>query len=196
VLSVEALDDAARRHGALTLVDATQAAGWLPLDGDRADYVVAGGYKWLLGPRGTAFLAGRESALSRLTPVLAGWYAADDPWASIYGLPMRLAPDARRFDQSPAWASWAGQAPALELLLAVGVDVIWRHDLELANRFRSGLGMAAGNSAIVSVEVPDGTAERLADSGVVAAVRAGRLRCSFHLYNTVDDVDRALAVLG
>ena len=33
----------------------------------------------------------------------AGWYAGQHPWESIYGTPLRLAEDARRFDVSPAW---------------------------------------------------------------------------------------------
>lgn len=32
VADVEAIADAARQHGVLTAVDATQACGWLPLD--------------------------------------------------------------------------------------------------------------------------------------------------------------------
>lgn len=196
VTPLDELDRVAGEHGALTLVDATQAAGWLPLDASRADYLVAAGYKWLLGPRGTCFFTGRDGALARLQPAAAGWYAGDDPWTSIYGLPLRLATDARRFDLSPAWASWAGQAPAIELLAAVGIDAIRRHNVALANRFRSALGGTPGDSAIVSVEVPDGIAARLADAGVVAAERAGGLRFAFHLYNTDADVDRALDVLN
>ena len=117
-------------------------------------------------------------------------------WDSIYGLPLRLAADARRLDLSPSWASWVGQAPALELLVEIGVPAIHAHDLAMANRFRVGLGLPAGDSAIVSVEVPDGTAERFAKQGVAAAIRAGRLRCAFHLYTTEEDVDRALSLLS
>ena len=43
----------------------------------------------------------------RLTPHAAGWYAGEDIWGSIYGLPLRLASTARRFDASPAWMNWA-----------------------------------------------------------------------------------------
>jgi len=32
--------------------------------------------------------------------------AGDDPWSSIYGGPLRLASDARRFDVSPAGHAW------------------------------------------------------------------------------------------
>lgn len=188
---------AAHAHGARVLLDATQAAGWLPLApvGRDVDYLVCGGYKWLLAPRGTAFLAGTEEALDRLQPAAAGWYAGDDPWDSCYGGPLRLAPDARRFDISPAWASWLGQRPALELLLDVGIDRIHRHDVALANRLRTGLGLPPGRSAIVSVDAPPGTSERLADAGIVTSVRAGRVRFSCHLHNDEHDVDRALEIL-
>src|SRR3954451_7265068 len=51
-----ALDDvaaAARHHGALTVIDATHAIGWLPLDATRFDAVACAAYKWLMSPRGT-----------------------------------------------------------------------------------------------------------------------------------------------
>ncbi|CAN5514895.1 aminotransferase class V-fold PLP-dependent enzyme [soil metagenome] len=192
----DALVEACAAAGARLVIDATQAVGWLPVLAGKFDLLVCGGYKWLLGPRGTCFLAGRDDALAELCPQAAGWFAGDDPWTSIYGLPLRLAEDAQRFDVSPAWGCWVGQAPALELLEAVGIEQVQTHDVALANRFRSGLGLAPGDSAIVSSEVPAGTEERLAAAGVVTSVRAGRLRCSFHLYNTDADVDAALAAIG
>jgi len=195
VTDVDAVLDAAAACGARVLVDATQAAGWLPLPAQRIDLLVAAGYKWLLGPRGTCFLTGSEEALAQLQPLAAGWYAADSPWEDLYGPPLRLAADARRFDISPAWASWVGQAPALELLADVGVSAVHAHDVALANRFRRGLGQPPGDSAIVSVVVEDTVAPRLLRAGVVAATRAGRLRCSFHLHNDEADVDRILEVL-
>ena len=65
---LDAIAAAAAHHGARTLVDATQACGWLPLDATRFDHVVAAGYKWMLGPRGTAFLHTRPEARERLAP--------------------------------------------------------------------------------------------------------------------------------
>jgi selenocysteine lyase/cysteine desulfurase len=88
-----------------------------------------------------------------------------------------------------------GTAPALELLADVGVAAVGGHDLMLADRFRAGLGLPSGDSAIVSVDVP-GAEQRLAAAGIRAAVRGGRLRASFHLYTTEADVDRALEALA
>ena len=194
LVDLTALADAAARAGAPTLVDVTQAAGWLPLSGLEADYVVGSGYKWLLGPRGTCFFAVAPTAPA-LPELAAGWYAGESRWDSIYGPPLRLATDARRYDVSHAWGCWVGHAPALELLLEIGVERIHAHDLALANALRDGLGLPPGHSAIVSVETPDDIATRLSAAGIAAAVRAGRLRLSFHLYNTVDDVEAALRAL-
>lgn len=195
--AVAALADitaAARDHGALTVVDATQACGWLPLAAAAFDALVCGAYKWLMSPRGTAFMVVREALAKRLVPFQAGWYAGADVHDAYYGAPLRLAPDARRFDTSPAWFSWVGTAPALEVVNRVGVEAIHAHDVGLANRFRAGLGLPPGDSAIVSADVP-GAAERLARAGIQAAARAGRLRASFHVYNTEADVDAALGYL-
>ena len=195
VADLEAVVAAAEHHGALTLLDATQACGWLPLAGSRFDAVVCAGYKWLVSPRGVAFMSVRPELLERLTPHAAGWYAGADPHESYYGPPLRLAADARRLDSSPAWFSWVGAAPALELLLDIGVESIQAHDVHLANLLRAGLGLPPGDSAIVSAEIP-GAEERLRELPVMAAVRAGRLRTSWHLYNTEDEVELLLGRLA
>jgi selenocysteine lyase/cysteine desulfurase len=136
-----------------------------------------------------------EALAERLVPYQAGWFAGEDVYTAYYGGPLRLATDARRFDTSPAWFSWVGTAPALRVVNELGVDTIHAHDVRLANRFRVGLGLPEGDSAIVSADVT-GAAERLAGAGIQAAARAGRLRASFHVYNTDADVDAALDALS
>ncbi len=192
------LDDiaaAARHHGALTVIDATHACGWLPVDASRFDAVACASYKWLMCPRGTAFLTLSDRLAETMTPHQAGWFAARDPLTDQFGGPLRLADSARRFDTSPAWFSWVGTEPALALLNEIGVETIHAHDLRLANRFRAGLGLPPGDSAIVTTDRENAT-ERLRDAGIMAAARAGRLRASFHLYNTDADVDAALDALA
>ena len=197
VADLDAIAAAAAHHGALTCVDATQASGWLPLDAGRFDFLIASAYKWLLSPRGTAFMAVRSAAAERLRPHLAGWYAGDDPFDTNYDVPLRLASDASRFDLSPAWLTWVGAAPAIELLGEVGIEAIHVHDVGLANRFRAGLGMEPGDSAIVALVDDEELVARLRAADVSVTVREGFVRLSFHVFNTEVDVDRALeAVAG
>ncbi len=195
VADLDAIAGAARDHGALVAVDATQACGWLPLAAASIDFFACAAYKWLMSPRGTAFMAVRPDHLDSIRPLGAGWFAGDDVHQSYYGPPLRLAHDARRLDTSPAWFSWVGTQPALELIEHIGVEAIHNHDVALANRFRDGLGLGPGNSAIVAADVP-GAEAHLERAGIRAAVRAGKLRASFHLYNTERDVEAALAALA
>ncbi|MEM1263049.1 MAG: aminotransferase class V-fold PLP-dependent enzyme [Pseudomonadota bacterium] len=186
---------AADRFGVKTLVDTTQAAGWLPFDASDFDVTVTGAYKWLASPRGTAFMTVRKASMDLPAPVHAGWYAGESPWDSIYGPPLRLAGNARRFDLSPAWLAWVGTAAALRFVRDLGIATIHRHNVALANELRSQLGLAASDSAIVSLPLPATTNhDRLGK--LSTAERAGRLRVAFHFYNDRHDVDLLAAALG
>ncbi|WP_369214122.1 aminotransferase class V-fold PLP-dependent enzyme [Streptomyces flavofungini] len=196
-----AIRAAATAQGARTLADATQSVGWLPFDAGAYDYTVTGAFKWLLCPRGTSFLTVTEAAQESLTPLHGGWLASADLWRSTYGPLAEVAPDARRFDEPPAFLAHHGAAAALSLVEEIGVAAIHRHDLALAARYRAGLAALGhtpvpGASPIVSVP---GLADRepsLNRAGVVTSARAGHLRATFHLYNTESDVDRLLDVLA
>jgi selenocysteine lyase/cysteine desulfurase len=189
--------DALRATGARLFVDATQAAGAFPLDVSGIDYLGAAAYKWLLCPRGLAFLYVRPERLSEVEPWLAGWKSTPDAYNRYFGPPRDLTDDARRLDVSLAWFSAAGGRTSLELLSELGVDRIAAHDLALASRFCAGHGLAEPASPIVRLAVPDAehTLARLEAAGIRAAGRAGAVRLSFHLYNTEADVDRALEAL-
>jgi selenocysteine lyase/cysteine desulfurase len=194
VFDADGIEQACRQFGTQSLIDATQAVGWLPFDAKRFDYVVAGGYKWLLGPRGTAFLAIRPERIESLTPRDAGWYAGEDVWQSIYGAPLRLASSARRFDVSPAWFSWLGCARALSFVERVGIEAIHAHDARLSSLFLERLDRAPTGSAIVSVPGTDALGA-LGARGVAVGQRRGATRLSFHLYNTEADVLAAADVV-
>jgi selenocysteine lyase/cysteine desulfurase len=128
-----------------------------------------------------------------LKPLAAGWFSAAP--GAYYGMPLRLADGARSFDISPAWHSWVGTAPALEVLLRVGVPAIQRHNLALANAFRACVVVQRCFSAIVSVALPAEAANRMWAAGIRFTVMDGRVRVAFHLYTTEADVDSALAAI-
>lgn len=192
IASVDDVVAAARAAGTLVVADATQAVGWLPVDATRFDVLACAAYKWLMAPRGAAFCYVAPGVRDGIPPSAAGWYAGEEH--AYYGPPLRLASSARRFDISPAWFSYVGAVPSLDLLNEIGIARIRAHDVALADRFLAGLGRPPGGSAIVSVDLPDAE-ERLAKAGIRAAVRDGRLRASFHLYTTDADVDAALNAL-
>lgn len=198
VLDAEALRANVAGTGTLTIVDVTQAAGWKLLNLDWADVTVASVYKWLLAPRGTAFLSVSERTADLMTPHAANWYAGDQPWESIYGLPLRLASDARRFDVSPAWFSALGAGLTLPWLAGLDRAAVEAHTVGLADTLRAELDLPPHPSAIVTLpsDRHDDAAERLQRAGVHASVRAGAVRVGFHLYNTADDLNGLLDALA
>jgi selenocysteine lyase/cysteine desulfurase len=201
IADLPALREAAREHGARTYVDFSQAAGWMPMEADAYDYTAAVSFKWLLGPHGAAFLVVPED-FGELTPILAGWVAAETPWDSCYGPVTELAHSARRFDLSHALFTYAALRHSLALIEELGVDAVCAHDLALADRFRAGLAtlghtpVPAPGSAIVSVPGLGHRQPELRKAGIEVSNRAGNLRAAFHLFNTPADVDRLLDVLS
>lgn len=177
------------------LIDVTQAAGWLPLSLDWADAVVGASYKWLLAPRGAAWLAISDEMRAELVPHHAGWFSGVNPWLSTYGLPWRPAPDARALDSSPTWWAHLGAAEVFSATRGLDRRAVHAHATGLADALRARLGMPPAGSAIVAVH-REGAAELLAAAGVRASTRAGAARLSFHLYSTAEDLDRAATALG
>lgn len=201
IADLPAIREAANAHGARTYIDVSQATGWLDFDADAYDYSASVAFKWLVCPRGVAFLVVPED-LGDLSPLFAGWVAGEHPWDACYGPVEELAHSARRFDESPALFSYAGARHSLALLEELGVDAVRAHDLALADRFRAGLHdlghtpIPSPGSPIVSVPGLGHRQGELSDAGIELSDRAGNLRAAFHLYNTPADVDRLLDVLS
>jgi len=189
--------DGLKGTGIRLFVDGTQTVGGSALDIDGIDYLVAHSYKWLLSPRGLAFLYVRPERVDELTPWLAGWKSRSDPFGDYYGAP-QLAADAHRLDVSIPWFSAAGARPSLALIAELGAEVIAEHNLGLARSFCAAFGLPEPASPIVRVEVEDADAavERLRRAGVSCSARSGSIRFAFHLYNEPADVDLALEALS
>lgn len=194
---VSAIQAAARRVGALTMADLTQAAGVLPIAAAQFDVTVCHAYKWLCAPRGVAFMTVSPAVAARLVPVNAGWYAGEDPWDSCYGVAFTPAEDARRFDTSPTWQAFAGAEAALELFVRADLDEVWAHCAGLGDQLCLGLGIEPQHQAIVSWPDPSGCQlASLTAAGIRASGRAGRVRVAFAVWNTAEDVRAVLAALG
>jgi selenocysteine lyase/cysteine desulfurase len=197
VLDVDALRAAVAGADTLVVLDVTQAIGWKRLELGWADVTAAAVYKWLMAPRGTAWMSLSERVSALMTPHAANWYGGTDPWSTIYGLPLRLAESARRFDTSPAWFGALGTGLTMPWLAGLDGDVVEAHCVGLANRLCDELELPQRNSAIVSlpVEVVADAAETLRAAGIRASVRAGAVRVGFHVYNTDEDLERLLDAL-
>jgi selenocysteine lyase/cysteine desulfurase len=190
--------EAAEKVGAQTLVDATHAIPFVPVQADRVDYIVCAAYKHLLSPRGVAFLYVANKHWEQVPPLLANWRSTSNPYGDYYGGGLDSAPSAARFDVSLAWFSWAGAAVSLGLLAGWQRQGVLRHPVDLARRLAVHLGLPDPVGSVISVPVDDAEAvrTRLAGAGIKTAVRAGSVRLSPHVYNTAEQIDRAADALA
>jgi selenocysteine lyase/cysteine desulfurase len=204
---VEDLGRRCREVGALLFVDLAQSLGALRFDVDRAgaDAVAAHGYKWLLCPRGAAWLWARPELLARMKPLAPSWKTVPEPYAEYYGGPFVLPDNGRRLDATMPWFSWVGARAALDLVSSLDPIEVEDRCLGLAAVFREE-AHARGFTVVpqeepsqtVSVRLPDpeGLRKRLLERNVIGSVREGSLRLGFHAYNDEADVKTALEALG
>ena len=194
---LNAITAAASRVGARTLVDATHAIPFVPID-RQVDFLVCAAYKHLLCPRGTAFLYVAPRHWDSVPPIMANWRSASDPYGQYYGGALDVAPNAARFDISLAWFSWAGASASLQLIADWRRQGLLEEPVRLARRLAANLGLASPLGTVVSVPVEDAEAVRaeLAAAGIKAAVRAGSVRLSTHVYTTAEQVDSAVSALA
>ncbi len=201
---------AAHAHGAVLVVDASQSAGAIPIDAaaDGIDALITGSYKWLCGPFGAAAMY-LDRGLQTLEPGLVGFRSHREMWDLDAGR-VEFAEDASRFEYSTmAFGCALGLTNAIEYLLGIGVDSIFAWNAGLADVLIDGLDLLGADvvsprsgperTSIVAVQFPGSDVDELAralhDAGVVASARMGAVRFSPHLYNTSDDITRALDVL-
>lgn len=192
----EAIRAQAAAHGVTTVCDTTQAAGTHPLRADQYDVTICSAYKWLLCPRGVAFMTIAREQARRVSPIAAGWYAGRSVWDSMYGPNMDLAEDGRRFDVSPAWPCWPAAEVALAMLDGIGVERIYEENHRRAAALRHRLGLPEDDSCIVAWSDPEGADFlRLTRAGLKLSCREGHTRLSFHLWNDDEDLHRILEAL-
>jgi selenocysteine lyase/cysteine desulfurase len=200
VADVAAILDAAERHGAEVLVDATQGVPFLDLAPhlSRIDYLVCTAYKHLLSPRGVAFLYVNRDRWDSLEPLDANWRAADDPFGRYFGGPLTLADDARRFDVSRAWIPWIAATESLRLIAGWKREGLLVPVLDLARGLADRIGVPWHGASIVSAPIADGETARAAlrEVGVKASVRGTGIRFAVHVYTTESDLDRAAEAIA
>lgn len=130
----------AREHGVLSLVDAAQSLGAVPVHVSdlQCDYLTGNGHKWLHGPKGTGFLYARQALMTALTPrhVGAGSLEHAD-FASSQAVPWDSG---RRFEYGTrAYALMAGWRASLDWLGGLSYSAVGGHVLSMAGTMRAEL---------------------------------------------------------
>lgn len=209
------LSDMAHAHGAYVNADVIQAAGCVPLDVKALgiDFCTAGGYKWLMGIKGLAFLYVREALLNDVHRRMFGEEYTDIEYHCFPGNPpgeqditFNVKPGAAKFEVSdPTPVAVAAQKAALEYIHRIGIPAIRAHAAPLTERLLDEVpkrgyptitptGMETPLTAF-RVEDPEGLGKRLTAANVAVKIKWHQMRITPSVFNDDSDVDRLLEAL-
>jgi cysteine desulfurase / selenocysteine lyase len=209
----------ARAVGALTLVDAAQSAGHLPINVQEfgCDFLAFSGHK-MCGPTGIGALYGRREILDSMPP----WHGGGEMIVSVTLEKSAFKKAPHRFEAgTPNIAGAIGLAAAVDYIERIGRPAIFEHDAYLARYAADRLAELPG------MRILGPTDERGALVGFVMeaahphdlttfadqyglAMRGGHhcnqplmrrfgvsgtTRASFYFYNTIEEIDRMIEIL-
>ena len=209
---------AAKSVGAFVVLDACQSVPHFEVDVKKldVDFIAFSGHK-MLGSTGIGVLWGRQSLLEEMPPFLFGGSMIDSvtmeqaTWAEL----------PRKFEAGvPNMAQAVGLSAAVDYINQIGISNIHEHENQLTKTLLEGLAHMQGvkvigptdlteRGGVVSFTVdgvhPHDVGQVLDQYGI--AVRTGHhcawplmrklnvvgtTRASFHLYNTISDVEKLL----
>ena len=209
----------AKAVGAVTLVDAAQSAGHMPVDVREigCDFLAFSGHK-MCGPTGSGALYGRAEMLDAMPP----WHGGGEMIVSVTLEKSSFKKSPHRFEAgTPNIAGAIGLAAAIDYLEAIGRPAIAEHDAQLTTyaieRFAELPGMRilgpAGERGAILGFVMDAAHPHdlttFADQRGLA-LRGGHhcnqplmrrfglpgtTRASFYFYNTREEIDRMIDIL-
>ena len=209
----------ARAVGAVSVVDAAQSAGHMPLNVQEigCDFLAFSGHK-MCGPTGSGALYGRAEVLDAMPP----WHGGGEMIVSVALEKSSFKKAPHRFEAgTPNIAGAIGLAAAIDYLEGIGRDAIFEHDSQLTRyaleRFAELPGMrilgpADARGAILGFVMEAAHPHDLttfADQRGLA-LRGGHhcnqqlmrrfglpgtTRASFYFYNTTEEIDRMIDIL-
>lgn len=196
--------------------DGAQAVGAMSLDitDSNIDFYTFSGHKWILGPKRTGVLYVKEKLLDTLKPVTVGAYS-DDSY-DILKKELKFQPTAQRYEYGTQNDTlFFGLQRAVEFIKTIGLERIYAHNRELAEKFLSGLKEIPNveifsptekkyRTSIISFRIKDMhfrkiglflSKEKNIRIRIVPEANLNGIRVSFHIYNNEDDVERILKEL-
>jgi selenocysteine lyase/cysteine desulfurase len=204
---VPAIAKIAHAQGALLFLDGYQDCGTRPVDVKAldVDFFVTGTLKYLLGPPGLGFLYVRRELIETLTPAMTSWMAQRDPF-TFNAKCLDPSPDARRFEGgSPPIPNIYLARPAIDLLAGIGMDNVAAQIERLTRAFLKGVrdlridcktpSSSVGPLVVLRAKDAAAMLAKLTERGIAVSTRRDGVRFSFHIYNTLEDVDIALTAL-
>ena len=196
------------------ILDATQGLGGLKLGPEEinlVDAVSCASYKWLLGPYGHAFGYIAPKLMAELKHPNGNWITSKNSSVvnSLLNYTTETLPGARCFDrgQTANLLTISCLEGALEFISEIGLENIQNHNKKLVNYFNQNFPKEnfdritpidfSGNIICLRGKNIDSLQLELdlKDRDIDVSIREGNIRISFHIYNSLAQVDYLLNTL-
>ena len=208
-MNLERIGEFCRQRGILFCVDAIQSIGALEFDVQKidADFVMADGHKWLLGPEGLGLFYCRPEIREQLQLKQYGWHMVD-PLGDYTTREWRVATTARRFEcGSPNMLAIHALEASTALLLEYGMEHVeaqlLNNSRHLFNQLKKIDQVTVLNNqdegrygGIVTFKPLhaniDTLFKQLTQNNIFCAQRGGGIRFSPHFYTLPEQLDEAV----
>jgi len=212
-LKLDTVGEHCRNKGILYCIDAIQSIGAVVFDAQAyyADFVVADGHKWMLGPEGLALFYSRKEIRDQLKVLEYGWHMIEnaghydrDDW--------RIAKSAQRFEcGSPNLMAVHALSASVSLLLEIGMEKVEETLNQKVEYLLAKLSerpeitilsaqapeRRAGIVTFIHADIPSAKLySHLKSSQVICAQRGGGVRFSPHFYTPLAALDRAMSLIA
>jgi len=210
------LKDFLQKNNIFFILDTTQSLGAEKLSQEElsiVDVMVCSTYKWMLGPYGQAFAYFSPKAQSIIPRYTGSWIVSTNSKdvSHLTNYTTKSLPGARVYDrgQSPNMLANACLEASLELFEEIGLESIQKHNHYLRDYFL--LEFPKEKFELVTPEIkkyqssilaiksksadPIKLENELKHRNIDVSVREGKLRLSFHLFNTKKQIDELLEAL-
>ena len=212
LLPVTEIGELVRSKNIWFAIDGAQVPGSMEVDVNsyKADFYTFSCHKWMLAPRRTGVLYVRKDMLDILAPVTVGAYS--DNGMNIKEGTLEFQPSAQRYEYGTQnELLFFGLHESIKFINSIGLKKIRVHNEILSERFYQDLKSSSGieflspkereyRSSMITFRIPGRTINEISGSmgkdnirvRPVSEADLNGIRVSFHLYNNMNDVERAV----
>jgi len=210
IKDVKAIVEKAHSVGAYVVLDCFQSMGNVPVDVQalNVEFCVGGVLKWLCGGAGTSYLYVRPDLANKLQPNFTGWFAHEHPFEFQIGATKYGEPPFRFMQGTSNVPGFYTAMPGLKIIREAGIARIREKSKKMTARLieladsRGWRVNAPRNpeqrGGTVAIDMPNAkeVCAELCRRDVLVDYRpkAG-VRFSPHFYNTMEEIDRAIATV-
>ena len=212
-LDIERLGRGCKQSDTLFCIDAIQSIGALQFDVQacQADFVVADGHKWMLGPEGSALFYCRKALIKQLELKQYGWHMVQDV-SDFNKKTWQPNATAQRFEcGSPNMMGIVALHASVGLLLDIGMAAVEKQVMEKSAYLMKKLAALENTemlspyddyrrAGIVLFSKTDAATEALyrylQNNNVICAMRGDGIRFSPHFYTPLEVIDTAVSLVS